>query len=119
MQPATHGQQLDYRNILDKKPMQPDLLEQLAEIKDKWSSMGTMLGVDASEIRSLRHSNLSDEDKLATTLECWIDTGDPSVTWRTIIEVLRGQFVKQPRVADKIQKSLSTPKLYNKYAHQQ
>ena len=92
----------------EKTPKKHDLVEQLAGIKDKWYSLGTMLGVDDADLRGLRHSNLPDDVRLSDTLQYWMDTKPSLVTWGTILKVLRSDYIDQPGLADKIQHRLAT-----------
>ena len=104
------------RDIVDKTPKKCDLLELLSEVKDKWFDIGEMLEVDNATLRSLHENNYSASRKLADTLQHWIDSASSPVTWGTIVEVLRTDYINLPRVADKIEDKLST-QLYNKYCH--
>ena len=104
------------RNVLDKTPEKYDLLELLAEVQDRWFDIGEMLKVNNASLKCLRQSNLSDSTKLADTLQLWIDSASSPVTWGTIVEVLRTDYINLPRVADKIEDKLST-QLYDKYCH--
>ena len=104
------------RDILDKTPEKRDLLELLAEVQDRWYDMGEILGVHNADLRNLRLSNLHNSTRLADTLQHWIDSASSPVTWGTIVEVLCTDFIKLPRVADKIEDKLST-QLYDKYCH--
>ena len=86
----------------------------LSEVKDHWYSIGEMLDVSGADLRVLCQGNLPIEQRLSDTLQCWMDTESSPVTWRNILDVLRGDFINQPRVADKIQDKLLT-ELYHKY----
>ena len=96
------------RDVLDKTPKKHDLLELLAEVQDRWFVIGEMLKVDNTNLRSLRQSSLPDSEKLADTLQHWIDSASSPVTWGTIVEVLRTDYINLPRVAYKIEDKLST-----------
>ena len=104
------------RDVLDKKPEKCDLLELLAEVQDRWFVIGEMLKVDNTKLKGLRKNNLSDSEKLADTLQHWIDSASSPVTWGTIVKVLRTRFINLPGVADKIENKLST-QLYDEYCH--
>ena len=103
------------RDVLDKTPEKHDLLELLSEIQDRWFDIGEMLKVNNATLRSLE-TNYSASRKLADTLQHWIDSVSSPVTWGTIVEVLRTDYINLPRVADKIEDKLST-QLYDKYCH--
>ena len=109
-------QQPCLRDVLDKTPMKRDLLELLSEVQDKWFGIGEMLKVDNTNLRSLRNSNHPDDERLADTLQYWIDGVSSPITWGTIVEMLRTNYINLPRVADKIEDKLST-QLYDKYCH--
>ena len=109
-------QSIHLRDILGKKPEKYDLLELLAEVKDKWFDIGEMLKVDHATLRSLHETSYSTRRKLADTLQHWIDSVSSPVTWGTIVEVLRTNYINLPGVADKIEDKLST-QLYDKYCH--
>ena len=104
------------RDVLDKAPEKRDLLELLTEVQDRWFVIGEMLKVDNTNLRCLRLSSLPDSEKLADTLQHWIDSASSPVTWGTIVEVLRTGFINLPRVANKVEDKLST-QLYDKYCH--
>ena len=107
-------QSTQQRDVLDKTPEKYDLLPLLAEIKDQWFPIGEMLRVSGADLRVLRQSNLPVEQRLSDTLQYWIDSKSSPVTWRNILAMLRGDFINQPRVANKIQDKLFT-ELYHKY----
>ena len=107
-------QSTHFRDVLGKKPEKYDLLVLLSEVRDRWFDIGEMLKVNNINLRNLRHSNLPESEKLADTLQYWIDSASSPVTWGTIVEVLRTDYVNLPRVADKIEDKLST-QLYDKY----
>ena len=74
-----------------------------------------MLGVSIADLRGLRHGKLPDDQSLSETLQYWMDTESSPVTWHTIIDVLRDDFINQPRVADKIQQNKLFTELYHNY----
>ena len=104
------------RDVLDKTPEKCDLLELLSEIQDRWFDVGEMLKVNNATLRSLHETNCSASRKLADTLQHWINSVSSPVTWGTIVEVLRTDYINLPRVANKIEDKLST-QLYDKYCH--
>ena len=107
-------QSTQQRDVLDKTPEKYDLLPLLAEIKDQWFPIGEMLRVSGADLRGLHRENLPNNERLSATLQYWMDSKSSPVTWRNILDVLRGDFINQPRVADKIQDKLFT-ELFHKY----
>ena len=109
-------QSTQQRDALDKTPEKYDLLPLLAEIKDQCQGfpIGEMLCVSCADLRGLHQVNLPSNERLSATLQYWMDSMSSPVTWRNILDVLRGDFINQPRVANKIQNKLFT-ELYHKY----
>ena len=108
-------QSTQQRDVLDKVPEKYDLLPLLAEIKDQWFPIGEMLHVSGANLRGLQSRAIFLTIKrLSATLQYWMDSKSSPVTWCNILDVLRGDFINQPRVADKIQDKLFT-ELYHKY----
>ena len=54
-----------------------------------------------NDLNSLAQSNKSDQDKLDHVLQRWIDK-DTHVTWKMIVEVVRGPLIGNNALANKI-----------------
>ena len=54
-----------------------------------------------NDLNSLAQSNKSDQDKLDHMLQKWIDK-DSHVTWKMIIDVVRGPLIQNIALAKKI-----------------
>ena len=54
-----------------------------------------------NDLNSLAQSNKSDQDKLGHMLQKWIDK-DSHVTWKMIIDVVRGPLIQNIALAKKI-----------------
>ena len=87
--------------ILDEKPNQLDLLIKLASIASFWWSIGRGLGASHGDLTGLVQSNMSDQVKLDHVLDMWIKM-DSQVTWKTILEVVKGPLVKNNALAKEI-----------------
>ena len=107
--------------ILDDKPNQLDLLIKLAPIASSWWSIGRGLEVNLDDLTSLVQSNMSDQVKLDHVLDIWIKM-DSQVTWKTILDVLKGPLVQEIALANEIyedfkQESIKQQNITSKYIH--
>ena len=93
---------LYYLNFfLDDKPNHLDLLNKLATIASSWWSIGRGLGVSHNDLKGLTESNMSNQVKLDHVLDIWIKM-DNQVTWKTILDVLKGPLVQDNALANEI-----------------
>ena len=81
-----------------ERPTRRELLTQLACINFLWRNIGNGLGVSYSVLQGLAESNQSNQAKLDQVIQNWLDMngqgeGAP-VTWRTILDVVKGQLVQ-------------------------
>ena len=102
---------LDIEDILAKKPKQSDLVHFLAEINDKWETIGTALDVQSSVLRGLRHSNEDNTVKLIRVIGSWLDTMPTETTWKVVIAAIEGPIVNHRATGMEIRKFLA--KQYN------
>ena len=82
-----------------KRPTRYELLIQLADIDALWCSIGYCLGVSDNNLQGLAHANMQDQTRLGQVIEKWLEMngqgeGAP-VTWNTILDVVKGPFVKK------------------------
>ena len=91
-----------------EKPDYHDLVNKLAPIASKWNEIGLGLRVDTDLLDSLRASHKSGSLKLADVLDNWIKmNGDNiSITWKTILDVVKGPLIQNNNLAAEIHESL-------------
>ena len=94
--------------FLDNKPDKLDVLTKLVCINGSWHGIGLDLGVSYNDLKSLDGSNLSTKMKLDHVLQKWIEMDGQCtpVTWKVILDVVKGPLVKNKAVAMEIYKSL-------------
>ena len=78
-----------------------DVLIKLVPIYASWRSIGNGLRVSDNDLKSMDQSNKSDQDKLDHVLQRWIDK-DSGVTWKMIIDVVRGPLIQNNALAKTI-----------------
>ena len=83
------------------------LLTLLADIKYLWYEIGLALRIHKADLEHLKQGQQSDIIKLSGILNCWISQLTTDVTWNSIISAVKGKIVKQPRVAEEIEKYVS------------
>ena len=90
---------------LETHPYKLHIQRALAPIKYKWRHIGEGLEIPYDIIQSInRNPQYDDTLKLSEILQYWIDINKPSVTWRTIIEVIKKEPVNEPGQAEAILK---------------
>ena len=94
--------------FLDIKPDKLKVLTKLVCIDASWRGIGLDLGVSYNDLQSLAESNLSDQTKLDHVLQKWIEMDGQAtpVTWKVILDVVKGPLVQNKVVALEIYKSL-------------
>ena len=96
--------------LLVFQPKRHEVLTQLVCIDSLWHNIGIGLGVSFNVLQGLAESNQSNQAKLDQVIQKWLDMngkddGAP-VTWITILDLLKGPFVKNEALAMKIYQSL-------------
>ena len=93
-----------YKN---EKPAYYEVLNVLARVDAKWHEIGLGLEIPPNNLQSLLQKGYqSDTVKLASVLSMWMNGETTSVTWETIIDVIKGQYVQNNDLAVKICQSL-------------
>ena len=92
------------------QPKRPEVLTQLVCIDTLWRNIGIGLGVSCNVLQGLAESSQSNLAKLDQIIQKWLDMngqgeGAP-VTWRTILDLLKGPLVNNKALAMKIYQSL-------------
>ena len=66
--------------------------------------IGIALGLEDNDLQSMAQANINDKRRLSDVLEKWIqkDGQASPVTWRTIINVIKGPLVEKNDLANKI-----------------
>ena len=82
-----------------ERPTRREVLVQLADIDASWRSIGDGLGVSDNDLQGLANANMQDQTRLGHVIQKWLDMngqgeGAP-VTWKTILDVIKGPLVKK------------------------
>ena len=93
--------------FLDNKPGKLEVLTKLVCIDASWRGIGLDLGVSYNDLQNLAESNESNQTKLDHVLQKWIkmDGQATPVTWKVILDVVKGPLVQNKAVALEIYKS--------------
>ena len=90
----------------DERPTRRELLTQLVCIDYLWQSIGNGLGVSYSDIQGLTESNQSNRVKLEHIIQKLFDMNGEgegtSVTWSTILDVIKGPLIQNKALTMKI-----------------
>ena len=94
--------------FLDNRPDKLEVLTKLVCIDASWRGIGFDLGVSYNDLQSLAESSLPDQKKLDHVLQKWIEMDGQCtpVTWKVILDVVKGPLVQNKAVAMEIYKSL-------------
>ena len=112
--------------LAEKLTIIHDVLQQLVSIDTKWREIGNGLHVDFNYLDGLAKDNtMSNQIRLEHVLQKWkdLDSSAAPVTWMTVIDVVRGPFVKNKALANEIYEylnhkhSTATSKLLVKLLH--
>ena len=98
-------------DILEDAPNEHELLDLLADIKDKWHEIGLSLKVANNVLNGLTSQNMTNILKLDQVLLSWIETESSPVTWDTMIAAIEGPLVNNVQKAKKILEYLTKGKL--------
>ena len=81
-----------------ERPTRRDVLIQLVDIDALWRSIGDGLGVSNNVLKGLAESNMSNQIRLGEVVQKWLDMNGQgegaSVTWITILDVVKGPLVQ-------------------------
>lgn len=100
----------DISDVLRKSPNKHELLEQLADIDDKWPQIGLALKVGDNVLRGLECSQNHNIVKLNDVLQSWITRKSSPVTWKNVITAIKGPIVNDILKAEEIRNYQSTCK---------
>ena len=80
----------------------------LNRIAASWRSIGNSLRIDHDHLKGLAESNMSNKDRLDSVLQKWIDNDDEAspVTWRTVIDIVKGPLIQNNALAKEIYQHL-------------
>ena len=97
-----------YQHCLAEKPERVNLLSKLTAIDASWRSIGDDLGLSYNDLQGLAESNISNQRRLDQVLQMWLNMDGEStrVTWKTIIDVVKGPLVENKALAIKIYQDL-------------
>ena len=81
-----------------ERPTRYEVLSQLACIDASWRSIGEGLRVSYNDLKDLDESKMLNQARLSAIIQKWLDMngqgeGAP-VTWKTILDVVKGPFVQ-------------------------
>ena len=103
----------DISNMLKEAPNHDHLLPLLADISNKWYSIGLAFKVHTNELDSLskdvQYENIA---KLSKVIQIWIDTQSSPVIWETVISAIGGPIVNNKSKVDEILEYLGKFYLY-------
>ena len=93
----------------------------MVTIDASWRDIGNGLGLCFNYLQGLEQSSMCNRAKLDHVLQRWIDK-DSHVTWKMIIDVVRGPFIQNNTLAKKIfhylkQESSKQHKATSKYIY--
>ena len=81
-----------------ERPTRHEVLKQLSCINASWHEIGDGLRVSYNVLKGLAESTISNQRRLGDIIQNWLDMDDRSggvpVTWKTIIDVIKGPFVQ-------------------------
>ena len=81
-----------------ERPTRHDVLIQLECIDASWRSIGEGLRVSFNDLKGLDESNMSNQARLSAIIQKWLDMNGQGegalVTWKTILDVVKGPFVQ-------------------------
>jgi len=80
-----------------------EVAEALHKAQVKWQFIGLGLGVDSTELSSLRDNHAKNDQRLLEMLQLWLDTGK-NTTWKEIVRVLKLKSVGHVALAKEIEK---------------
>ena len=86
-----------YINYIAERPTLYDVLVQLAHIDASWHDIGYSLGMSDNYLQFLGKSNRLNKGRLCGVIQRWMDMngqdGGATVTWTTILDVIKGRLV--------------------------
>ena len=93
--------------ILRKAPDIHHLLNLLADINDKWYTIGLGLNVPRSVLNGLQADTQDNIVKLDQVLQTWINRTDQYlVTWETVLTAIEGPIINNKNKANQIHQFL-------------
>ena len=95
---------------MSTRPDENDLLNQLVSIDSKWFEIGTALNISHNTLEGFRRNIQGDTVRLREVIHSWITTQSSPVAWKTVIDAIGGNIVKNKAKADEIREHLGLPK---------
>ena len=99
----------DPTDVLKKVPSNLEVQKLLNDLRANWNMIGIALEIDPGTLESIDHSQKSDDLKLAKVIETWIKNDKPSVTWETLINVIKEPPINHNKKAKEIRDYLGLP----------
>ena len=81
----------------------------LNDLRAQWNMIGIALDVDSGTLDCLKTSSQLDAVKLDEVITAWIKTAKPSVTWKTLIDAIKGPLIRNNKKANEICDYLGIP----------
>jgi len=75
------------------------LVQELVPETNKWESIGVCLGLTAVELERIGIEKLDEINRFTEVLYTWKKRGNPSITWNTVIDVLRSPLIQEQVLA--------------------
>ena len=109
---------LDIPYLLENVPTQHELLNLLADISHLWQEIGLSLNVSDNVLGGLKQSKERDAVKLAEVINSWLNSSTSIITWKTVIDAIKGPIINHAKKANEIYQHLINSKLiYNIYIY--
>jgi hypothetical protein len=102
--------------IMRKVPELRHLTEVLTPIQDRYESLGVQLCVDQEKIEGIRRNNDANDVKLKNILTQWMKNRNPPVTWKTIIDIVGRNPIKNIAVKQDILDFLNIADIFHIYS---
>ena len=99
---------------MKKRPEPFDAFDLTACQSAKWNDIGRALKVSYNDRQQLKNEVSSDNDKLESVLQKWIETESVPVTWSSLIQAL--EKVELRDVVRAIKEFLMTPEAIKSYS---
>ena len=93
-------------DLMNKEPTTQDFLNWLFDVKAEWYILGQKLGVDDSDLDSLRKSPMDDAERLSRVHSYWRNGRTSDHTFKQLCSVLTtmGRNTTVKRIREKLQK---------------
>jgi hypothetical protein len=102
--------------IIRKEPTIKDLTKVLTPLEHQYQILGTQLELEDHIITGIHRTYDSNSTKLKNILNEWITKRSSPVTWKTIIDVVENNPIKNIRVRNQIIEYLNRVEIFHTYS---